>query len=60
VRKALSTLPWVEQESIQVDVPRREIRFDLKDRDVFKEDEVRKALQDERFPEVTVKAAPGR
>ena len=60
MRKALGTLPWVEQGSIQVDIPRRELRFNLKDRDGFREDEVKKALKDQGFAEVTVKAAPGR
>jgi hypothetical protein len=60
VRKALGTLPWVEQESIQVDIPKRELRFNLKERDSFKEDDVKKALKDQGFAEVTVKTAPGR
>jgi hypothetical protein len=60
VRKALGTLPWVEQESIQVDIPRRELRFNLKEQDGFKEDEVKKALKDQGFAEVTVKTTRGR
>jgi len=60
VRKALGTLPWVEQESIQVDIPRRELRFNLKDKSTFNEDEVKKALQAQGFPEVTVTSAPRR
>ena len=60
MRKALETLPWVEQGTIQTDVARREVRFDLKDRGAFNEDEVTKALQGQGFPVVTVKAAPGR
>jgi hypothetical protein len=58
VRKALGTLPWVEQSSIQTDVDKREVRFDLKDKSKWNEQTVKKALQDQRFPEVTVKAAP--
>jgi hypothetical protein len=60
VRKALATLPWVEQASIQTDVAKREVRFDLKDKKGFNEDEVRKALQKEGFKEVTVRSAPPR
>jgi hypothetical protein len=58
VRKALATLPWVEQETIQTDVPTREVRFNLKDKSAWSEADVKKALNDQRFPEVTVRAAP--
>jgi hypothetical protein len=37
-----------------MDVDRREVRFNLKDRSAFNEEDVRKALQAQRFPEVTV------
>lgn len=60
MRRALETLPWVEQATVQTDVGRREVRFDLKDKAGFKEEEVKKALQGQGFPEVTVKSAPGR
>jgi hypothetical protein len=58
VRKALGTLPWVEQASIQTDVGRREVRFDLKDKTAFNQDAVKSALKTEGFPVVEVKAAP--
>jgi hypothetical protein len=58
VRKALATLPWVEQSSIQTDVDRREVRFNLKDKKSWNEEAVKKALKEQRFPEVNVKAAP--
>ena len=58
MRKALGTLPWVEQGTVQTDVERREVRFDLKDKGGFNEDAVKSALKDQGFPEVTVKAAP--
>jgi hypothetical protein len=58
VRKALGTLPWVEQASIQTDVDKREVRFNLRDRKAFNEQELRQALQDQRFPEMTVKTKP--
>jgi hypothetical protein len=60
VRNALATLPWVEQGSIQTDTDRREVRFDLKDKGGFNEEEVKKALKGQGFPEMTVKSAPGR
>jgi hypothetical protein len=58
VRAALGTLPWVEQASIETDVAKREVRFNLKDGSAFAEEEVTKALKDQRFPEITVKSAP--
>ena len=58
MRAALATLPWVEQSSIQTVIASREVRFNLKDKTAWNEAQVRKALQDQRFPEVTVKAAP--
>jgi hypothetical protein len=58
VRKALATLPWVEQGTVQTDVSTREVRFNLRDKSAWSEDEVRKSLKDQRFPEVTVKTAP--
>jgi hypothetical protein len=57
VRKALGTLPWVEQATIQTDVKAREARFNLKDKEQFNEDDIKKALQDQRFPNAEVKAA---
>jgi hypothetical protein len=58
VRKALATLPWVEQGTVETDVSTREVRFNVKGKNAWSEEEVRKALKDQRFPEVTVKAAP--
>jgi hypothetical protein len=58
VQRALETLRYVEQDSIQIDIPNREVRFNLKDKQAFKEDEVKAALKDEGFKEVTVKSAP--
>jgi hypothetical protein len=57
VRKALATLPWVEQETIQTDVSTREVRFNLKDKTAWSEEQVKQALKDKNFPEVTVKSA---
>jgi hypothetical protein len=58
VRKALGTLPWVEQASIRTDVSKREVHFNLKEKDAFDEAAVRAALKDQNFSEMTVKSAP--
>jgi hypothetical protein len=58
VRKALATLPWVEQGTIQTDTNTREVRFNLTDKKAFNETEVKAALKAQSFPEVTVKAQP--
>ncbi len=58
MRKALGTLPWVEQASVETDIPRREVRFNLKNKGAFSEVAVKTALKGQNFPEVTVKAAP--
>ena len=43
MRKALATLPWVEQETVQTDVPTREVRFNVKDKAAWSEADVKKA-----------------
>jgi hypothetical protein len=58
VRSALGTLPWVEQDSIQTIVKTREVRFNLKDKTKFNEEELRDALTKKGFDKMTVKAAP--
>lgn len=58
MRNALGTLPWVEHKSIQTDVKKREVRFDLVDKTGFQEAEIRKALEERGFPEVTVRSVP--
>jgi hypothetical protein len=40
------------------DIPKREVRFTLKDKKAFSEEEARKALIGKGFKEVTVRAAP--
>jgi len=44
--------------SVQTDVDKREVRFDLKDKKAFNEAEVKTALTAQGFPEMTVKASP--
>ena len=60
MRKALATLPWVEQASVQTDVNAREVRFNLVDKAAFDEFVVQRALQAQNFHEMTVRAAPAR
>lgn len=58
MRKALGTLPWVEQDTIQMNFKARELRFCLKDKSQFNEEALKKALKAEGFPEVQVKTGP--
>ena len=58
MRKALGTLPWVEQDSIQTDTDKREVRFNLKEKKAFDMEKVKEALKGQRFNEVTLKSAP--
>lgn len=59
MRQALGTLPWVEQGTIETDVARREVRFNVRAGSAFDAEEVIKALKGQRFPEVTVRTSPG-
>jgi hypothetical protein len=56
VRKALGTLPWVEHASIQTDVNRREVRFNLKEKQAFDANAVMTALKSAGFPVATAVA----
>jgi hypothetical protein len=56
VRKALATLPWVEQGSIETNVKTHEVRFNFKDKAAWDEEKVKKALNDQSFPVVRVKS----
>ena len=51
MRKALGTLPWVEQDTIQMNFKARELRFCLKDKGQYDEE----ALKAEGFSDVQVK-----
>jgi hypothetical protein len=44
VRKALSTLPWVEQDTIAPDVRKQQVRFAVTDKKSFNLDEVKSAI----------------
>jgi hypothetical protein len=58
VRKALETLPWVEQETIQMDFDTREVKFGIKDKSQFNAEAILKALKGQGFPNSTVKTPP--
>ena len=58
MRKALGTLPWVEHGTIQFDYKKEEVRFNLKDKSKFNEEDMKKALAEQKFPGATVKSGP--
>jgi hypothetical protein len=58
VLNALKTLPWVEQETIQMNFKTRELRFGLKDKSHFNEKELLQALKTQRFPDAEVRSGP--
>ena len=58
MRKALATLPWVEQDSVKIDVTIKEVRFKLKDKSAWNEESVRNAFKEQNFSEMTVKSMP--
>jgi hypothetical protein len=45
VRKALSTLPWVEQASIKADTSKQRVTFAVKDKKDFNLDELKKTIE---------------
>jgi hypothetical protein len=45
VRKALSTLPWVEADSIRPNVSRQQVRFGYNNKEDFNLDEVKEAIE---------------
>ena len=58
MRKALGTLPWVEQDTIQMNFQARELRFCLKDKGQFNDEALKKALKAKGFPGAEVKTGP--
>jgi hypothetical protein len=58
VRNALTTLPWVESDSIKTDARKRQVKFTVKDREKFNMDEVKQALGDRYDYKVAVLAGP--
>lgn len=45
MRDALSTLPWVEKDSIKPDTKKQQVRFAVKDKKKFNLEEVKKAIE---------------
>jgi hypothetical protein len=58
VQKALATLPWVEQGTIEVDAKNREVHFALKDKSQFNLASMKQALKEQGFPEAEVRSGP--
>ena len=46
MRDALSTLPWVEKDTIAPDVSKQQVRFAVKDKKSFDLDEVKEAIEE--------------
>ena len=49
MRKALSTLPWVEQDSIRASTSKQRVTFGFKDKSQFDEKAVRDAIEAKGF-----------
>ena len=45
MQKALSTLPWVEQDSIRASTSKQQVTFGFKDKANYNEQEVRDAIE---------------
>ena len=45
MQKALSTLPWVEQDSIRASTSKQQVTFGFKDKAEYNEQEVRDAIE---------------
>jgi hypothetical protein len=58
VRTALETLPWVEQNSLESDVPSRTETFAVKDKSQFNLEQLKKALQQQNYIRVELNSGP--
>ena len=58
MRKALATLPWVEQGTIQMNFKARELGFSLNDKSQFNADSVSNALKAQGFAEARLTTSP--
>lgn len=58
MQAALKTLPWVEKDTIRVNVSAHEVKFGVTDKDQFNEKAVKDALAKEGFEEVKVRSGP--
>jgi hypothetical protein len=45
VRKALGTLPWVEEDSIKPDTKRQQVTFAVKDKNAFNLGELKETIE---------------
>jgi hypothetical protein len=58
VQKALSTLPWVEEDTIVTDVRKQQARFAVKDKESFDLDAVKKVIDKAGFTVGEVLSGP--
>jgi hypothetical protein len=58
VRDALSTLPWVEKDTIGTSIKDRQARFAVKSKEAFKFEEVKKAIGAKGFTVTRVVSGP--
>jgi hypothetical protein len=58
VRSALSTLPWVEGDSIKANVSIRQVKFTLKEKDKFDLEKIKEVLKTKGYSDVTVLTGP--
>jgi hypothetical protein len=58
VRRALATLPWVEQGTIQMEFKTRELRFGLNDTSEFNAQKVKNALKAQGFADAEFTSGP--
>jgi hypothetical protein len=58
VRAALATLPWAEQDKIQMDFKSRELKFGCTDPKLFDAEAVKQALKAQNFPNVEHLSGP--
>jgi hypothetical protein len=58
VREALATLPWVEKESIEADVPSRKVTFHITDASKFDFEQLNEALKKQDFDDAQLIHGP--
>ena len=58
MQKALSTLPWVEQDSIRASTSKQQVTFGFKDKAAFDEQAVRAAIDAKGYRTGKILAGP--
>ena len=58
MQAALKTLPWVEKDTINVNVSAREVKFGVTEKSKFDAQAVKDALAKEGFEKVKLKSGP--